>query len=1237
MQPKNREMDRNESQDAESVLQLSEGQSGLPSSSEIPVAQSTNLENPVGFKITSQGTEWALLSGQRGTDTALSNSGGLGADETLTSFPETMTAISEPAKTTSRFNDEAFFSTPAEHDRRLIHIPRVVNVSERNRGSSPDPLLSQPIPSFIPFFTGPTDADLPYLLGGPPPSGVVYLDGDWVELSSAYSVAYQPQHPQQATWTHGAYQHQYSQNQSRPWYAGNPNQLPYNPTPLGMPGSSSQSIGFMPRGPPPVVLQESWNLPPHQRPVRHAVSGRTPGSFPPPPSQFGKPPIASPGSITTTTSSPKTPAAKKVYNPFDSDKSDNDLSDSDDSSSSSSSSSSTKPATLPRRPDRHLFPKVVSDPLDGDCAASAAAGEWERQKRELGEKNEALDHVMAMVGIEHVKTEFLKVKATIDAARTRKGRLRRQALNLALMGNPGTGKRTLAALYRQFLSDCGVWPTASPGLIQYKARSGSSFDIDDLDKDLADCRDGMVLYIDSIECMNSDHHAKLLNVLDWHAEKVVVVLSGSSKGVMQLLGSRPHGRWEFWRRLTLKDYSDEQLRLILLKLMHHNSLKLADGEHSRYPLVAAMRVGRNRGSEGFGNVHDLILSFEKMLDRHSARMDLEREAEEEAAENIDQAQPPRSYFLTMEDILRTEPMELQIQSDAWNELEKMAGLADVKKAVGELVDRARVNHRRELAGKERLHMSLNRLFLGPPGTGKSTVAKLYGQILADYGLVSNNEVVVKTPGDFISEYIGESETNTSAILDSTIGKVLIIDDAHMFYQEEGRKSRRTDDYRLGCLDVIVSKVHNKPGEDRCVILVGYTDGIQEMLRNTNPGLRRRFPLEQAFVFTDYNDEDLNQILRLKMAGEQITASQPAMDVAAEVLRRMRDRPNFGNGGDVSNLLDQAIARFADNVTQSLENNNGDENTTLEREDFDPEWNRGQGASEKCRLLFHGLIGFEVVIDQLQGYQRMAANMRRVGRDPRQRVPFTFLFKGPPGTGKTHTGRIVGQIFYDMGFLSSNEVVECSASHLISQWVGGTAPKVVDLLDRALGKVLLIDEAYRLAVKGSRSSGGLNYEEEAVGELVDALTKPRYLHKLVIVLAGYERGIDLLMRVNPGLRGRFATEIVFRPMTPRQCKTHLVNLIHKDGIAIRDGPEANDEDQKTVLLLFSKLALTPGWANARDVETLAGIIATDIYQMEPADLKMEDDADTETPFSISTKDLIEYLNGMMRQRVRESSK
>lgn len=198
--------------------------------------------------------------------------------------------------------------------------------------------------------------------------------------------------------------------------------------------------------------------------------------------------------------------------------------------------------------------------------------------------------------------------------------------------------------------------------------------------------------------------------------------------------------------------------------------------------------------------------------------------------------------------------------------------------------------------------------------------------------------------------------------------------------------------------------------------------------------------------------------------------------------------------------------------------------TLEPEDFDLEYSRGTRAVEKCRHLFEGLIGLDDIIHRFETCQRAAANLRLAPKDPRESIPFSYVFKESPGTGKTHTARIIGQIFYDMGFLSTSEVIECSATHLIGQYVGHTGSKVINLLEKALGKVLFIDKAYRLGSRSGEQTG--SFIDEAVGELVDCMAKSRYFRKMIIVLAVYDCEMDALMRVNSGLRGRFPTEIFF---------------------------------------------------------------------------------------------------------------
>jgi hypothetical protein len=179
---------------------------------------------------------------------------------------------------------------------------------------------------------------------------------------------------------------------------------------------------------------------------------------------------------------------------------------------------------------------------------------------------------------------------------------------------------------------------------------------------------------------------------------------------------------------------------------------------------------------------------------------------------------------------------------------------------------------------------------------------------------------------------------------------------------------------------------------------------------------------------------------------------------------------------------------------------------------------------------------------------------------------------------------MGKIFYDMGLLSQAKVVDCSATDLIGQYVGHTGPKVQKLLEKAMGKVLFIDEAYRLAEGG--------FATEAMDELVDCLTKPKFANKLITILAGYDKDMDRLMTINPGLTSRFPESVIFKHLDPETS----LELLTKDlrnmqkrkkaplDLSVLDPPSVQLHDR--VIGLFDMLSRLDSWGNARDVKSLA---------------------------------------------------
>ena len=421
---------------------------------------------------------------------------------------------------------------------------------------------------------------------------------------------------------------------------------------------------------------------------------------------------------------------------------------------------------------------------------------------------------------------------------------------------------------------------------------------------------------------------------------------------------------------------------------------------------------------------------------------------------------------------------------------------------------------------------------------------------------------------------------------------MVIDEAYGLYGGGDNQGASADPYKTAVIDTIVAEVQSVPGDDRCVLLLGYKDQMETMFQNVNPGLSRRFPIASGFEFDDFTQDELRKIFDFKVKKQGYQATEQAARVAMEMLDRARNRPNFGNAGEIDILLDATKARHQRRISRNKRAKGAEEpaqsnNTLLEARDFDENFDRAERSETNIRALFQETVGSEQIVGLLESYQETVQTLKSLDMDPKENIPFNFLFRGPPGTGKTTTAKKMGKVFYDMGFLATAEVEECSATDLIGQFVGQTGPKVQKLLDKALGRVLFVDEAYRL------SEG--HFAKEAMDELVDSVTKARYHKKLIIILAGYDADINRLMSVNAGLTSRFPAVIDFRPLTPEECLSLLLQRLRKQrGLLRSRGKELDlgclesptSAFRQLVVSGFEELAAQDGWASARDVESVA---------------------------------------------------
>lgn len=250
---------------------------------------------------------------------------------------------------------------------------------------------------------------------------------------------------------------------------------------------------------------------------------------------------------------------------------------------------------------------------------------------------------------------------------------------------------------------------------------------------------GGAFFLDEAYQLAEGHNPGGASVLDFllaeienQVGKIVFILAGYSKQMEKFFEHNPGFDSRIPHRLHFADYSDKELLVMLrrqIEKKYNGRIKVEEGMTGLYTRIAVRRLGRGRGQEGFGNARSLENMWSKISERQASRLQRERAA----------GTKPDDFLFTKGDLIGPEPSGAVRDSAAWKELLGLIGLKDVKESVKGLVDRLQLNYERELKEMPPLEVSLNRIFLGSPGTGKTSVGKLYGAILADMGLLSKRE------------------------------------------------------------------------------------------------------------------------------------------------------------------------------------------------------------------------------------------------------------------------------------------------------------------------------------------------------------------------------------------------------------------------------------------------------------------------------------------------------------------
>jgi len=475
---------------------------------------------------------------------------------------------------------------------------------------------------------------------------------------------------------------------------------------------------------------------------------------------------------------------------------------------------------------------------------------------------------------------------------------------------------------------------------------------------------------------------------------------------------------------------------------------------------------------------------------------------------------------------------------AIQKLDRLIGMDAVKKEVRILENRKKSNekpimnedyHSRILPpiSKENVKFNLNYAITGNPGTGKTTAARLLGEIMYESGYLEGGHTVEVTRKDLVAGFVGQTAIKTKEKIEEATGGVLFIDEAYSLV--EGGEN---DFGREAITELVAAMTATRKGQFSLVV-AGYPDKMKAFI-DSNPGLGSRFK-DPILHIDDYAPEELLKIfknnLKKNTLGEKYTLSDNLSAMLSSFFEnwyKSRDK-EWGNARNVEKLLETMSSSWWGREGEK----SSEGEIILDICDI-PEDKRqcckpSQESKEDAMAKLKKLTGLRRVKEKIE---ELKIN---IAFDKSSTEPGHYIFSGNPGTGKTTVAKLLGDIFREEGVLRRGHYVNANREELVSDHIGGTEKNTKKKLEEALDGILFIDEAYSLIGGGQNDFG-----QKAIETILTFMEANR--NRICVICAGYTKDMERFVQSNKGLKSRFPEIIPFDDYTVEE----LIEILRSFG-------------------------------------------------------------------------------------------